>query len=177
MRLELRSRAPSKPKWKPRGSQREKAFFPTRVVVVFLRRLFEGAQPFQMVPRELFLKPWLLPASHGARNLHLHLIASTVYHSDQASIKTCFDTCLKCYITIPHFFGEIIKPHCLIKKFLCSSRVPPATLELAGFPKGLSSVYSRKRKLTYICVHALLLHKWYWVVKKLPLFPWFPWFW
>ena len=32
---------------------REKAFFPTRVVV-FLRRLFEGAQPFQMVPREHF---------------------------------------------------------------------------------------------------------------------------
>ena len=31
---------------------REKAFFPTRVV--FLRRLFEGAQPFQMVPREHF---------------------------------------------------------------------------------------------------------------------------
>ena len=135
---------------------REKAFFPTRVV--FLRRLFEGAQPFQMVPREHFY------AANSRRDVE---IMSNFTQNNQTNINSLntegdlyqdswFKSILDRWIFWGHFFMNCNlcqvdgseTNHCLIKKFSLS----PASL-VAKCKGGPSLMYGEKKAHIYTLLY------------------------
>ena len=134
---------------------REKAFFPTRVV--FLRRLFEGAQPFQMVPREHFY------AANSRRDVEImsnSTLNSPININFSNTEGDLYHVHGSCQCLTGGFWGHYFincnqcqvdgseTNHCLIKKFSLS----PASL-VAKCKGGPSLMYGEKKAHIYTLLY------------------------